>query len=172
MDALKRDWPTYVQTLLQVLCYIAGDRGWLSPETAMAIMGLLAVGGTNGGHRLKRGAVVAAVAFLCAVGCTPAERAGVPVLSTIDAVGRGVSKVLGWCDDAGADEKTLARAIAAYEQKNYREAVVLAAEMVKNLRAAGAEVPEETELMLRLVEGAMAAQAIDDAMSALSGPAP
>lgn len=72
MDALKRDWPTYVQTLLQVLCYIAGDRGWLSPETAMAIMGLLAVGGTNGGHRLKRVVPIAAVALL--FGCSHQEK--------------------------------------------------------------------------------------------------
>lgn len=97
---------------------------------------------------------------------------GVPVLSTADAVGRGLSHVLGWCKDAGADETTLARALEAYERKEHAEAVSLAVDMVKNLRAAGRDVPEETEVLLRLAQGALAAQAIDDGMSALSGEKP
>lgn len=93
---------------------------------------------------------------------------GAPVLSTVDAVGRGVSNVLGWCEKAGADETTLARAHRAFEDRDYRAAVALASKMVTNLRESGAAVPEETEVMLRLAEGALAAQAIDAGMSAIS----
>lgn len=156
---------------LAILAIVASQLPFVGPDARVILLplGSLLIGWVMpapGGGAAKIGPV-ALVLLLGA--CTPADRAGVPVLSTVDAIGRGVSKVLGWCDAAGADETTLARAVEAYEKRNYQDAVALAADMVRNLREAGADVPEDTELMLRLVEGAMAAQAIQDGMRALSG---
>lgn len=113
--------------------------------------------------------LVSLVAALLLGGCNPA--AFVPVLSTVDAVGRGLSRVLGWCDDHGVDAAKLAEAKKVAESKDYQQALVMAVELVSKARAAGEPVPEDIEVMLRLAEGAMAAQAIQDGMRALSGTA-
>lgn len=115
---------------------------------------------------------VRVLALALMVACTPADRAGIPVLSQVDAIGMGVSRVLGWCEANGADAERTERARQAVAERDYRAAVALAADVVRELRAAGQPVPEETEVMLRLAEGAMAAQAIQDGMRALSGGAP
>jgi hypothetical protein len=98
--------------------------------------------------------------------CTPAERAGVPVLSTIDAVGKGVAHVLGWCEENGADVEAARKAAA---DRDYVKAIELAKLVVAGLREAGQPIPEDTEVLLRLAEGAAAAEAIQSGMRALSG---
>ena len=111
--------------------------------------------------------LLALVVVVC-IACTPAERAGVPILSTVDAIGVAASRVLGWCGEHEADAGKLLRARQAVKDRDYQVAFQLAGELVQELRDRGEPVPEETEAMLRLAQGAMAAQAIEGAMRALS----
>lgn len=152
----------------------AASQGVINADIAAALVALIAAAATEYARRQPApeksgsGTLVSLVLLVSALGCTPAQRAGVPVLSAIDAVGRGVSQVMGWCEDAGADRSTLARAQTAIEERDYAEALALSSEMVTRLREAGASVPEEVEVTLRLAEGALAAGAIQDGMRALS----
>lgn len=114
---------------------------------------------------------IAGAGLLLLVACTPAQRALVPILSQVDAIGMGVSQVMGWCDKAGADRATLARAQQAVKDRDYAQAIVLASEMAAELRRHGEPIPDEAFVTLKLAEGALAAQAIQDGMRALSGTA-
>jgi hypothetical protein len=111
------------------------------------------------------------VALLSLSGCAALEK-GVPALTVIDAVGRGLSQVLGWCEKRGIDPTTVRDAEQAVAEKDYGRAVELAASLVEKSRAAGDPVPEDVEVVLRLAEGAIAAQAVQEGMSAISKPAP
>ena len=110
-------------------------------------------------------------ALLCALlfvaACTPSQRAGIPVVSTVDAIGMGVSRVLGWCEEHDVPPSSIDAAREAAQRGDYAAAAAIAEDM---LRDAGREeaVPADVVATLRLVQGALAAQAIDDAMSALS----
>ena len=103
-----------------------------------------------------------------ALGACSTLRSGVPVLSTIDAVGRGVSQVLGWCEERGIDPVAVAAAKQAVVDRDYGTALELAKALVQKSRSAGDPIPEETEVVLRLTEGALAAQAVQEGMRALS----
>lgn len=110
---------------------------------------------------------VALVASLT-LGCTPTQRAGLQkALSTADAVSRGVSKVLSWCEEHDASIDDVIKAHKALKEKNYLEAANLAAKIVEGVGEHEA-VPEEIAVLTALVRGAAAAQAIDDGMSAVS----
>ena len=102
-----------------------------------------------------------------AIGCTPAERAGMPVVSTVDAVGKGLASVMHWCDDAGADPRAVLLAQEALERGHIHQAAAWSAIMLRELAKSEA-VPEDVVVTLRLVEGALAAQAVADGMRALS----
>jgi hypothetical protein len=115
----------------------------------------------------------AALVCLCAVSCTPAERAALPVLSTIDAVGIEVSHVLGWCSEHDLSPDTIAQAQKAVSQKDYSAAVELTYELLQAASKAGDPVPKELVAALEVTRGALAAEAIQAGMSALStGGAP
>jgi hypothetical protein len=104
------------------------------------------------------------------LGCSPAQLAGVPALTTLDAIGRGVSVVLQWCQARGIQPETIASAQKAIAEKDYPYALDLLGRVVTASRAAGDPIPESVEVTLRLAEGAVAAQAIQDGMRALSAP--
>lgn len=114
------------------------------------------------------------VAILCLVfiGCTPAARAGIPVLSTVDAIGMGVAQVAGWCEDRGVEPETVASAKRLADSKDYQGALALLADVVSKARAAGDPVPADVEVTLRLAEGAAAAYAVEQGMRAISAPTP
>ena len=101
-------------------------------------------------------------------GCTPAERAGIPVLSQVDAIGMGVAQIVGWCEKRGVEPETVASALKAAQKRDYRTALALLGDVVARSRAAGDPIPAEVEMTLRLAEGAVAAQAIEDGMRAVS----
>jgi hypothetical protein len=104
--------------------------------------------------------------------CTPAERAGIPALSTIDAIGMGVAQIAGWCEKRGIAPETVDKARKLAADKDYQGALVLLADLVTKSRAAGDPIPAEVEMTLRLAEGAAAAASVEAGMRALSGRAP
>jgi hypothetical protein len=112
--------------------------------------------------------IVAALALSLTAACTPAQRAGIPVVSQIDAVGMALSDVLGWCDSHGADKGGLAEALRALQREDYSTAAAQTAVLMRDV-GEREHVPRDVVAMLRLVEGALAAQAIQDGMRALSG---
>lgn len=114
--------------------------------------------------------IVSLIFALMLVGCTPAARKGIPVLSTVDAVGMGIADVMGWCEDAGANATTLARAQRAYADKDYRQAVALLTDVATSLRKQGADLPDSAFAVLKMAEGALAADAIQNGLRAISVP--
>lgn len=102
-------------------------------------------------------------------GCGSLPQAAVPALSMVDAIGRGVAHAVGWCDARGIEPVSVESARQALVEKDYGTALDLAARMISNARAKGDPIPEQVEVELRLAEGALAAQAIQDGMRALSG---
>ena len=95
------------------------------------------------------------------LGCLPSDRSAVPVLSTVDAVGKGVSKLLGWCEEHDVSIEDVAKAQKALDEKRYAEAAVLAVELVEKI-GQDEEVPAEIALLAGLVRSLAAAQALDD----------
>ncbi len=165
--------PTLGMLLLQAAIYVLQNRGVITPDQTMGLMGTLATLGVAGAHRMRppKAAAVATAALLLLVGCTPAQRSMVPILSTVDAIGMGLSRAMGWCEAAGADKTTLARARKAYEDQDYATATMLVSEIAAELRRNGADVPDDAFVTLKLAEGALAAQSIQDGLRALSGTA-
>ncbi len=100
------------------------------------------------------------------LGCS--TLAGVPILSAVDAIGRATAHLVGWCDDRQIDPVTVVAAKEDIEAKNYGAALELVERSVAAARAKGDPIPEDVEVTLRLVEGALAAQAVQDGMRALS----
>lgn len=90
----------------------------------------------------------------------------VPALTQADAVGRGVAHVLGWCDAQEPDAVTAAKIAAA--RGDYAQALQIAEGIVTRSREAGVEVPESVEVTLRLAEGAVGAEAVQNAARALA----
>lgn len=86
----------------------------------------------------------------------------------MDAIGRGVAHVAGWCDERGIEPETVRTVYKAIDEKDWRLALAETSRMVSAARARGDQVPEEVEVTLRLAEGAIAAQAIQDGMRAVS----
>ena len=123
-------------------------------------------------QHLRVALLVAIILCLGLGACTPAERAGIPVLSTIDAIGMGVSRVAGWCEDRGIEPETVASAKRLADTKDYTGALALLNDLVTKARAAGDPIPADVEMTLRLAEGAMAAEAVQEGMRALSAPPP
>ena len=98
---------------------------------------------------------------LCVLACSP-QAAGdprVPDLSTVDALGMGVAQVMGWCANAGADKSLLTEARDAYVRNDYATAVAILTKLTKALKEQGADIPDEAFVILKLAEGALAAQA-------------
>lgn len=93
---------------------------------------------------------------------------GVGVLSAVDAIGRGVAHVAGWCDERGIEPETVRTVYKAIDERDWRLALTEATRLVSAARARGDQVPEDVEVTLRLAEGAVAAQAIQDGMRAVS----
>jgi hypothetical protein len=111
--------------------------------------------------------IVGGLLIFLLTGCSSLR--GVPVLSTADAIGRGAAQVFGWCDERGISPEKVDAGRKAIADRDYAAAVALASELVAASRKAGDPIPEDVEVVLRLAEGAMAAQAVADGMRALSG---
>jgi hypothetical protein len=177
MNTIKQNAPTLLMLGIQLILYTLQNRGILTLEQTMGAMGTLATLGVAGAHRMdfpgaaKAAAVGSLVLCLALTGCTPKQRAGIPVLSTVDAVGMGLADVMGWCEDAGANATTLARAQQAYSDKDYRQAVALLTDVATSLRKNGADLPDSAFAVLKMAEGALAADAIEQGMRAISVPA-
>ena len=110
---------------------------------------------------------LALILAVVAVGCAPGSMG--PVLSTVEAVGKGVSKLLGWCEEHDVSIEDVLKAKKALEEKNYVEAAAIAAELVQKI-GENEDVPEEIAILAGLIRGAAAAQVIDESMSAISAP--
>ena len=110
------------------------------------------------------------IALLALYGCTPAERAklAVPVLSQIDAIGATIAQAVGWCEDHGADEKSVLKALQAISDKDPVSAVEVVRGMLEASAKAGEPVPPEIVALVQTAEMAAAAEAVQDAMRALS----
>ena len=93
-----------------------------------------------------------------------------PQLSVPDSLGHGLAQVLDWCDDAGGDTSKRELARRALEDRDYAAAFGLASQVIRELRGAGARVPKQIEVVLRLAEGALASEGLQDGMRALSEP--
>jgi len=117
-------------------------------------------------NHIKRFALALTLAAV-ALGCTPSQRSAIPVLSTVDAVGKGISKLLGWCEEHDVSIEDVLKAKKALDEKNYVEAAALATELVEKI-GKNEDVPEEIALLAGLVRGAAAAQAIGEGMRAIS----
>ena len=134
------------------------------------------VAATQQGVDVARKVSTGSLLLLCltvmavAPACTPAQRAGLPVLSTVDAMGVQLAQVLGWCERNDVDEAVLASAKRAAQQGDFGEAIDLAFVL---LHAAGLEqeVPREVVAMAELIRAAAAAESIQNGMRAVSGGA-
>lgn len=102
--------------------------------------------------------------------CTPAERAafGVPVLSQVDAIGATIAEAVGWCADHGATPDNVLEARKAIADKDPGAAVDVVRKMLEASAKAGEPVPPEVVALVQTAEGALAAQAIQEGMSAVS----
>lgn len=57
------------------------------------------------------------------------------LMSAADQAGRALAPVLGWCKDSGADRAMVERAVEAAKAKDYRTAVVLTDEMLRDRKS-------------------------------------
>jgi hypothetical protein len=112
--------------------------------------------------------------FLLSMGCTPAERAalGVPVLSQIDAIGSTLAQAVGWCSEHGASPESVLQARQAIADKDPGSAVDVVRKMLEASAKAGEPIPPDVVALVQTVEGALAAQSIQNGMRALSGTPP
>lgn len=92
--------------------------------------------------------------------CSPSQRSHIPVLSTVDAVGQGVSKLLGWCEEHDVSLEDVAKVQKALDEKRYAEAAAMAAELVEKV-GQSEDVPEEIALLAGLVRSLAEAKAVD-----------
>jgi hypothetical protein len=115
-------------------------------------------------------ALLATLMFVTAA-CTPAQRAGFPVLSTVDAIGSGVAHVLGWCEDNELPPEAIAAAVKALTEKQYLAALA-AVEPALTQAIRRGEVPTEVQASYQLARGMAAAYAVEQGMRALSGRNP
>lgn len=127
-----------------------------------------------------RGDALIAVALLAAATLAPlgialgcgalqaAARDASTVLTTADAIGRGLSQVVAWCRANGVDAQLVANAERAIADKDYHSAIVITESIVAKARVNSADIPEAMEVTLRLAEGAIASESIAAGMRALS----
>ncbi len=104
------------------------------------------------------------------VACTPAERArlGVPVISQIDAIGSTLAQAVGWCEDHGADRAAVDDARKAIQEKDLGAAIERIHVILQKSAESGEKIPVEVVALVETARGALAAQAIQDGMRALS----
>lgn len=102
--------------------------------------------------------------------CTPAERAalGVPVIPQIDAIGSVLAEAVGWCADHGATPATVLEARQAIADKDPGTAVDVVRKMLEASAKAGEPIPPQIVSLVETAEGAIAAQAVQDGMRAVS----
>ena len=94
---------------------------------------------------------------------------GVPVLSALDAAGRGAAQVLGWCEDRGVDPSTVQQGYTAIKEEDYGTLYDVLRKAMAQARSKGHPVPEKTEILFELTQEALAAQGVEQGMRALSG---
>lgn len=100
-------------------------------------------------------------------GCTPTQRS-LPVLSQVDAIGATLAQAVGWCADHGATPENVLQAHKAIADKDPGAAVDVVRKMLEASAKAGEPVPPEVVALVQTAEGALAAQAIQDGMQAVS----
>lgn len=101
------------------------------------------------------------IAVLTCLACSPSQLSAIPVLSTVDAVSKGVSRLLEWCEKYDVAPEDLIKIQKALDEKRYAEASVLIAELVEKI-GQDEEVPEEIAMLAGLVRSLAMAQALDD----------
>lgn len=100
--------------------------------------------------------------------CTPAQRAGLPVLSTVDAIGIQVAHAMQWCDDHGVDQDLVQKVKHAADAKDFPTTIALLRKGFEVAAKNGQAVPAEIVATVDVLEQALAAQAVGEAMRALS----
>lgn len=93
-------------------------------------------------------------------------------IKTADSVGRGVARVLSWCEQNGATPGDVLKAVENVRRGDYEEALRLAFLIVQELRRQGVEVPSDQAAILQLASELQAARAIEQAARALAGRKP
>ncbi len=151
---------------LAILGHVLGIES-LRGDVEVRIPGLMKSPGSSTSSRAGLNTLLLGILVPC-IACSSLAP-GIPVLSTVDAIGRGVAHVVGWCEERGVEPATVASAKQAVADRDYRLALDLISRAVTASRKAGDPIPEDVEVTLRLAEGALAAQAIQDGMRALSG---
>ena len=97
---------------------------------------------------------------------------GVPVLTALDAMGRGAAQVLGYCEDRGVDASTVKQGYDALAKEDYAALHDILEQVMVKARAQGDPIPEQTEVVFELTQQALAAHAIEQGMRAASGRNP
>ena len=117
--------------------------------------------------------VLGAVIGIMLSHCTPAQREklAVPTLSLIDALGSTIDQAAEWARDHGADEQLVLETLQAVSDKDPRRAVTIVRKLLEALAAKGEPIPPQVVALVQTTEYALAAEAIQDAMRALSAPA-
>lgn len=113
----------------------------------------------------------AAVALVLMVSGCVALRSAVPILSQADAIGRGVSHLLGWCEDNKVSPAAIAEAERELAAKNYAAAIA-AFEPALTRAIQRGDVSEDVQAEYQLARGMAAAYAVEQGMRALSGRQP
>jgi hypothetical protein len=160
VNTVAVDYVAFVGAVLQMVKSLPSTppRGFVQLRVLFAILA------ATGLATLSPGLLVACAALQAA------ETAAVPVLTTADALGRDLSKVLGWCDARGISPTTVQTARQALADKDYGTATVIVADIIAKARVAGDPIPEDVAVTVALAEGLLAAHAIEVGMRALSEP--
>lgn len=113
------------------------------------------------------------VVLLFTAVCTPAERAklGVPILTQADAIAMTLAQAAGWCESHGADQAAVADAKKAIDEKDLARAVEVIRAILQKSAASGEKIPPEVVGFVDTAAGALAAEAVQNGMRALSGAA-
>jgi len=182
MDYLKKNLPTLLTSLAMLALFVAKSKGLLSKDQAGMVASALGIGGVFGAHRMQppsppsSGATGAVASGLVAgylglvMACTPAQRASIPIVRDVDAVGITVAHVLGWCEDHGAPPDVLDQARAALNDKHTGEAIELAYQALKVAADHGENVPRELVAIVETARKAAQADAVAAGLRVLSDP--
>jgi hypothetical protein len=111
-------------------------------------------------------------ALVLLVGCAglPPLPTTVPSLEALDAIGLTVQQAARWAQDHGASATNLEAVRAAFERRDPAAAVTVLRETFATIARNGYSVPPEMVALLDTAEGALAAQAVEAGMRALSRP--
>jgi hypothetical protein len=114
---------------------------------------------------------IAAIVLQC-TSCTPAQREKlvVPTLTQVDAIGWTLMQALAWCEAHGVDAKSIAAAKEAIERKDLGQGIELIRKALEKTAESGEPVPPEVVALVQTAEGAIAAEAVQDGMRAISTP--